>query len=253
MRIAIIGIVALALLLPVTPALAADDVTDETPAKTPVFIPKTDVEKLSYAIGANIGRDFRTQKMEIVPEVLAVGLKDALAGEELALTENELREAMTTLRTRMMAKQRIQDTERGKINVEEGKAFLAENAKKKGVVTLPSGLQYKIITKGDGPSPKLTDRVSTHYRGTLIDGTEFDSSYKRGEPAKFAVNGVIKGWTEALQLMKVGSKWQLFVPAKLAYGSRGAGGTIGPNTTLIFEVELLSIADALDIQFEKPK
>jgi FKBP-type peptidyl-prolyl cis-trans isomerase FklB len=126
-------------------------------------------------------------------------------------------------------------------NQKEGEVFLAENKKKKGVVTLPSGLQYHVITAGTGKIPKATDTVTTHYRGTLIDGTEFDSSYKRGEPASFPVNGVIKGWTEALQLMKVGSKWQLFIPSNLAYGPQGAGQVIGPSATLIFEIELLSI------------
>jgi FKBP-type peptidyl-prolyl cis-trans isomerase FklB len=126
-------------------------------------------------------------------------------------------------------------------NQKEGEVFLAENKKKKGVVTLPSGLQYRVITAGTGKIPKVTDTVTTHYRGTLIDGTEFDSSYKRGEPASFPVNGVVKGWTEALQLMKVGSKWQLFIPSNLAYGPQGAGQVIGPNATLIFEIELLSI------------
>jgi len=126
-------------------------------------------------------------------------------------------------------------------NQKEGEVFLAENKKKKGVITLPSGLQYQVIKEGTGKIPKATDTVTTHYRGTLIDGTEFDSSYKRGEPASFPVNGVIKGWTEALQLMKVGSKWQLFIPSNLAYGPQGAGQAIGPNATLIFEIELLSI------------
>jgi FKBP-type peptidyl-prolyl cis-trans isomerase FklB len=126
-------------------------------------------------------------------------------------------------------------------NKKEGEAFLAENAKKEGVVTLPSGLQYKIIQQGSGRKPKLTDEVTTHYRGTLLDGTEFDSSYKRGEPTSFPVNGVISGWTEALQLMPVGSKWQLFIPSNLAYGMRGAGGTIGPNAALIFDIELIAI------------
>ena len=126
-------------------------------------------------------------------------------------------------------------------NMKEGETFLAENKNKEGVVTLPSGLQYKVITAGAGPTPKLTDTVTTHYRGTLIDGTEFDSSYKRNQPATFQVNGVIAGWTEALQLMHVGSKWQLFIPANLGYGARGAGGKIGPNATLIFDIELLAI------------
>ena len=126
-------------------------------------------------------------------------------------------------------------------NAKEGEAFFAENKKKEGIVTLPSGLQYKVIKEGDGPTPKATDTVSVNYKGTFIDGTEFDSSYKRNQPATFKVKGVIPGWVEALQLMKVGSKWQIFIPASLAYGDKGAGNVIGPNATLIFEVELLSI------------
>ena len=157
------------------------------------------------------------------------------------LSEEEMRTVMTAFQKEMAAKQAEMMKSQGEKNKKEGEAFLAENKKKEGVKTLASGLQYKVIKEGTGKTPKATDKVSTHYQGTLIDGTEFDSSYKRGEPATFPVNGVIPGWTEALQLMKVGSKWQLFVPSKLAYGEKGAGPIIGPNAVLIFTVELLAI------------
>ena len=165
-----------------------------------------------------------------------------LAGRVL-LTEQEIREITTAFQKEMMAKQEELNKKLGEKNKKEGEVFLAENKKKEGVKTLPSGLQYKVIKAGTGKKPKLTDTVTTNYRGTLIDGTEFDSSYRRGQPASFPVNGVIPGWTEALQLMEEGAKWQLFVPPNLAYGDRGAGRQIGPNATLIFEVELISIQE----------
>ena len=155
------------------------------------------------------------------------------------MTQQEMNETLVDLKKKVVAEEQRQKTEAAGKNLQEGKAFLAENAKKKDVTTLPSGLQYKVIEKGSGASPKKTDSVTVHYKGTLIDGTEFDSSYARGKPATFRVDGVIAGWTEALQLMKPGAKWQLFIPANLAYGERGAGSRIGPNSALIFEVELI--------------
>ena len=169
------------------------------------------------------------------------GLKDALAGGKTALTEDQARATLMEVQTEMRKKQQEQMQVAGEASKKEGEAFLAANKSKEGVVTLPSGLQYKILTQGTGPKPTASDSVVCNYRGTLINGTEFDSSYKRGEPATFPVSGVIKGWTEALQLMPVGSKWQLFVPSDLAYGERSPAPEIGPNSTLIFEVELLSI------------
>ena len=163
-------------------------------------------------------------------------MKDALSGAKPLLTEQEIQETMDAFQKEMMAKQ----DEVAKKNKAEGESFLAENKKKEGIKILPSGLQYKVIKAGTGKKPKSTDTVTVHYRGTLIDGTEFDSSYKRGQIVSFPVSGVIPGWTEALQLMEAGAKWQLFIPPNLAYGERGAGGAIGPNTTLIFEVELVS-------------
>lgn len=205
---------------------------------------KTEKDKLSYSIGMDIGGNLQRQSIDIDPDILAQGIKDSLSGGKLLLSEEEFRNTMTNFRKEMMAKQQSQLKGLSEKNKKEGEAFLDENKKKKGVVTLPSGLQYKVVKEGEGDIPKLTDTVTVHYKGTLIDGTEFDSSYGRGQPATFPVNGVISGWTEALQLMKAGSTWQLFIPSSLAYSERGAGGKIGPNSTLIFDVELLSIKKA---------
>jgi FKBP-type peptidyl-prolyl cis-trans isomerase FklB len=200
---------------------------------------KSQKEKISYIIGMDIGNNLKRQSIDIDPNILAKGVKDAFLGSQPLLTEQEIRETTIVFQKEMMAKQH----EIAKKNKKEGEAFLAENKKKEGVKTLPSGLQYKVIKAGTGKKPKLTDTVTTHYRGTLINGTEFDSSYRRGRPVSFQVNGVIPGWTEALQLMEEGAKWQLFIPSNLAYGERGAGRDIGPDATLIFEIELLSIQE----------
>jgi FKBP-type peptidyl-prolyl cis-trans isomerase FklB len=211
---------------------------------------KSQKEKLSYSIGVDIGTKIKKQSIDVDPDILSKGLKDGYSEGQTLMTEAEMLETLEAFKKEMMAKQmerQKQQEEKNKLagekNKKDGEAFLAENKKKEGVVTLPSGLQYKIIKEGTGKSPKATDTVTTHYKGTLIDGTEFDSSYKRGEPASFPVSGVIPGWTEALQLMKEGSKWQLFVPSNIAYGDRGAGSIIGPNSTLIFEVELISVKE----------
>jgi FKBP-type peptidyl-prolyl cis-trans isomerase FklB len=201
---------------------------------------KNQKDKISYIIGMDIGTNLKKQSIDIDSNILAKGVEDALAGTKPLLTEQEIQETMMAFKKEMMAKQE----EIGKKNKKDGEAFLAENKKKEGVKTLPSGLQYKVIKTGTGKKPKLSDTVTAHYRGTLIDGTEFDSSYKRGQPATFPVSGgMIPGWTEALQLMEEGAKWQLFIPSNLAYGERGAGSVIGPNATLIFEVELISIQE----------
>ena len=202
---------------------------------------KSDKEKISYSIGMDIGGNLKRGSVEVDPDILAKGLKDSYGGGKTLLTEDEARKTIADFQQAMRAKQAETMIKLAEKNKVDGEKFLAENAKKEGVKTLPSGLQYKEITPGTGKSPKPTDTVTTHYKGTLIDGTEFDSSYKRGEPASFPVSGVIAGWTEALQLMKEGAKWQLFVPPNLAYGERGAGREIGPNATLIFEVELISV------------
>lgn len=204
----------------------------------------TDKQKSSYAIGMNLGAGLRRQEIDVDSAALIQGMKDSLAGGKTLMTEEEATAVLTKLRTEMQAKQQAKAKAEEANNKKEGEAFLAANKTKEGVVTLPSGLQYKVITQGSGPKPTASDTVTCNYRGTLINGSEFDSSYKRNEPASFPVSGVIKGWTEALQLMNVGSKWQLFIPADLAYGARGTpGGPIGPDSTLIFEVELLSIKD----------
>jgi len=213
---------------------------------------KNQKDKVSYSIGMAMGKDFKKQSIEIDPDILLKGLKDALSGGKVLLTDQEMTEAINGLRKEMMAKQQELLKKLAEKNKAEGEAFLAENKKKEGVTTLPNGLQYKVIKGGSGKKPTLTDTVTMNYRGTLIDGTEFDSSYKRGQPATFPVNGLIPGWTEALQLMQVGSKWQLFVPPNLGYGERGAGRDIGPNATLIFEMELISIAEKKENPKEEP-
>ena len=209
-------------------------------AKVP-FTLKTQKDKTSYAMGMNVGTGLRKQSIDIDPEILARGFRDAFSNGKTLLTEEEARTVLTQLQSDMRKKQQELAQQAGEANKKQGLAFLEANKSKDGVVALPSGLQYKVLQEGTGPKPIATDSVVCNYRGTLLDNTEFDSSYKRGQPATFPVTGVIKGWTEALQLMPVGSKWQLFVPAELAYGERGAGGQIGPNATLIFEVELVSI------------
>ncbi len=203
---------------------------------------KTEEERLSYSIGLDIGTNFKKQSIEIDEGSFSQGVQDGLNGNKPLMTEQEMRDTLSNLQKKMMARQAAKANELGTVNKKKGDVFLASNAKQKEIIVLPSGLQYKIIKAGSGETPKATDTVSVHYRGTLIDGTEFDSSFKRGQPATFNVGGVIKGWTEALQLMKVGATWQLFIPSELAYGERGAGRDIGPNETLIFEVELLSIS-----------
>lgn len=197
--------------------------------------------RVSYALGLNIGQGMKAQGVEIDMAALARGLGDALSGGKALLTEAQMVEVLENLQRDMMAKEEASAKKVGAANQAEGDAFLAANAKKEGVKTTKSGLQYKVVKAGSGPKPTAADTVQTHYEGRLIDGTVFDSSYKRGEPATFPVKGVIPGWTEALQLMTVGSKWQLYIPAKLAYGPRGAGDKIGPNATLIFDIELLAI------------
>jgi len=204
---------------------------------------KSKKDKISYIIGMDIGRNLQKGSIDFDPDILAKGIKDALSGGKPLLTEQEIRETTAVFQKELMAKQEEVARKLGEKNKKEGEAFLAENKKKEGVKTLPSGLQYKVIKEGTGKKPKVADTVTTHYRGTLIDGTEFDSSYRRGKPASFPVNGLIPGWTEALQLMGEGTKWQLFIPPNLAYGERGAGRDIGPNATLIFEIELISIQE----------
>lgn len=202
---------------------------------------KDQKDKVSYSVGYQLGGDFKRQGVDLNPEVLMRGIRDSVAGAVPLVSPQEMNQTLAELKNKIMAAQQEERKKIGEKNLAEGKAFLADNAKKEGVKTLPSGLQYKVVKEGDGPMPKATDTVTVHYRGTTIDGAEFDSSYSRNQPATFPVGGVIKGWTEALQLMKTGSAWQLFIPPGLAYGERGAGQVIGPNSVLVFDVELLSI------------
>ncbi|HUL45151.1 MAG TPA: FKBP-type peptidyl-prolyl cis-trans isomerase [Bacteroidota bacterium] len=202
---------------------------------------KTQKDSVSYSIGLDVGRNLKQQMIDIDPVLLGRGIRDIIDSVPPALTEEQVQACMTNFQQQVMAKHQDAMKTQSDKNKKEGEAFLASNKTKDGVVTLPDGLQYKILKAGTGKKPSATQTVSVNYRGTLLDGTEFDNSYKRGQPAEFPLNGVIKGWTEALQLMPVGSKWQLFLPPELAYGERGAGGLIGPNATLVFEVELLEI------------
>ena len=224
--------------------------TTSTAAKPRTAVPfslKTPKDKNSYAVGMNMGKGLantlKTQSVDLDQSVLIRGFKDALAGGKTLLTDDEVKTILTQLQTDMRAHQVAKTKEETDSNKKAGADYLAANKAKEGVVTLPSGLQYKILTEGTGPKPTAADTVTANYRGTLLNGTEFDSSAKHGQPGTFPVTGVIKGWTEALQLMPVGSKWQLFIPSDLAYGDRGADprSGIGPGSTLVFEVELLSV------------
>jgi FKBP-type peptidyl-prolyl cis-trans isomerase FklB len=199
---------------------------------------KTQKEKFSYLVGMDLGNNLKNGSIDVDLDMVVKGIQDGLAGKKSLLTEQETKEVMTTFQKDMMAKRE----EIAKKNKVEGDAFLAENKKKKDVVTLPSGLQYRILKPGKGKKPRADDTVVVNYKGTLIDGTEFDSSDRSGKPQEIPVNGVIRGWTEALQLMEEGSKWQVFIPSNLAYGERGAR-MIKPNSTLIFEIELLSVKE----------
>ena len=203
---------------------------------------ETQTDKVSYSIGLNIGQNMKRDSIKINPDVLIRGIMDAsLDSASHLMTEAQIQETMTAFQKEMQKKQQENARMAGEKNRAEGDAFLAGNSKKPGVVTLPSGLQYRIITQGTGKKPSASSTVSTHYVGRLLNGFEFDSSVKRGQPATFPCNGVIKGWSEALQMMPVGSKWELVIPPSLGYGEQGAGGVIPPNAVLVFELELLSI------------
>ncbi|OUJ74525.1 FKBP-type peptidyl-prolyl cis-trans isomerase [Hymenobacter crusticola] len=198
-------------------------------------------EQISYIIGRDLARNFSQQGLELDIDVLAASLKEALAGQPSRLTQEQMEAAMRKLQEQFEENEPQEDTNVSSNNKAEGEAFLAENQNKPGVTTLPSGLQYEVLTEGTGKKPTPRSSVTTHYHGTLIDGKVFDSSYQRGQPATFGVNQVIAGWTEALQLMPEGSKWRLYIPSDLAYGKRGAGRDIGPDSALIFDVELLKV------------
>jgi len=220
------------------PAATAPAATTETPKESPF---KTQKEKASYALGMAFGRNMQAQGIDLDADVFAKAFKDTITGAKPAMTDEEAQAVMMAFQTEMVAKKQEEVKKQAEDNQKKGDAFLAENKKKEGVQTTASGLQYKAIKEGDGKKPTAKDTVKVNYRGSLVDGTEFDSSYKRNEPAIFPVSGVITGWTEALQLMKTGSKYEIVIPANLAYGETGAGGIIPPNATLVFEVELLAI------------
>ena len=235
------------------PAKAPAGASVQTPAgQTPAPGLKTQKEKVSYAIGMEMGKGVRAQGIDIDPSILVQGLKDALSDAKSQMSEDELKQVITALQQEMRQKQMQAEEAAATENKTKGEAFLAANAKKDGVVALPDGLQYKIITTGQGKKPVETDTVLCNYKGTFLDGTEFDSSARAGKPVPFEVKSVIPGFKEVLQLMPVGSKWQVFIPSNLAYGERGAGNVIGPNSTLIFEVEVVSIQAASPSQPTQP-
>ncbi|HSW63135.1 MAG TPA: FKBP-type peptidyl-prolyl cis-trans isomerase [Dissulfurispiraceae bacterium] len=203
--------------------------------------PKTGKEKLGYSVGYVTGMNMKQDGLDISAEQLSRGIRDGYLGKKGAMTEDEMKGALDEYQKVLVAKQAEAMKLVAEKNKKEGAAYLAENGKKEGVITTASGLQYKVITPGTGKQPKESDSVKVHYRGTTLDGTEFDSSIRRGEPATFPVNGVIAGWKEVLQLMKEGAKWQVAIPSELAYGERGAAQVIGPNQVLLFDVELIQI------------
>ena len=204
---------------------------------------KDEKAKASYSVGYQFGQNLKKMHADLDADVLSKGIEDALSGKESLLSEEEMGSSLSDLRQKSMAAVQQELKEQAEKNLVEGEKFLAENKTKEGVKTTESGLKYKVIAEGEGPSPKAGDTVTVHYRGTLVDGTEFDNSYQRGEPATFPLTGVIPGWTEALQLMNKGSKWMVYIPPDLAYGERGAGNRIPPNSALIFEVELISFQE----------
>nr|CAD42887.1 macrophage infectivity potentiator [Legionella pneumophila serogroup 1] len=201
----------------------------------------TDKDKLSYSIGADLGKNFKNQGIDVNPEAMAKGMQDAMSGAQLALTEQQMKDVLNKFQKDLMAKRTAEFNKKADENKVKGEAFLTENKNKPGVVVLPSGLQYKVINSGNGVKPGKSDTVTVEYTGRLIDGTVFDSTEKTGKPATFQVSQVIPGWTEALQLMPAGSTWEIYVPSGLAYGPRSVGGPIGPNETLIFKIHLISV------------
>ena len=225
------------------PALGAPD----TDAPEEDLKLETTTDRVSYSLGSQVGGSLKKSGVDVEFDTFLRGVRDALAGKEPLMTPAEMRTAMQEFTRERAEKQQEERRVQSEGNVAAEAAFLKDNAEKPGVETLPSGLQYKVLQEGTGALPKATDRVKVHYRGTLLDGTEFDSSYARDKPSEFMANQVIRGWTEALQLMQEGAKWELYIPSALAYGSRGKGATIGPNAMLVFEVELLEILPEVKI------
>ena len=249
-----IVMLALSCLIVISAYAAQEDVKEEVAAvaeaEKAVSL-ETEMEKVSYIIGTQIAGNLKKAEIDVNLESLMQGLKDALEGTKLEISQTEMTKIYTAWQQKMRAKQAAKQAEEAAKNLAAGTAFLEANKAKEGVKVLPSGLQYKVVKEGTGNTPTAKDKVKTHYRGTLIDGTEFDSSYKRNQPAEFGVTDVIKGWTEALQLMKVGDKWELYIPANLAYGERGRPG-IPANSTLVFEIELLEILKAEPAKAARP-
>jgi len=236
------NVIVLSCLAGASVALAADD--PAKPATAKAIGLESEAKKVSYIFGSNIGARMKADGIEIDSDALLAGLKDSMSGAKSRLNDEDMQTTMQKFQEKMQAAQQKAAGEAGAENEKKGADFLAANAKKEGVKTTASGLQYEIIKAGTGPKPAATDTVKVHYHGTLLDGTVFDSSVEKKAPATFPVSQVIPGWVEGLQLMPVGSKWKFFIPSKLAYAEKGAGGDIGPNSTLIFEVELLGIEKA---------
>lgn len=244
---------------PVADKPAAEQTASAKPVQAGDVTLSSQAEKVSYILGLNIGGQFKANEIELEEKSFLAGVKAAIAEQDPAMSQEEIQATMTAFQQEMIKKHEEAEKKReaeaaevGKKNQEEGAKFLAENGKRDGVKTTSSGLQYEIVEEGKGAKPTADDTVTVHYKGTLIDGTEFDSSFKRNEPATFAVNAVIPGWVEALQLMNEGSKYKLYIPSDLAYGPGGTGGEIGPNATLIFEVELIKVEKAAPIAEVKP-
>lgn len=220
----------------------AGSATNITAASSAAMKPTTQKDTLSYTIGVDLGKNLKSQNLSINAQMLAQGVQDALAGGKLQLTDKQMQTALETFQKQMVAKQKEQFKTVSDTNLKAGEEFLANNKKGKGIVTLPNGLQYKVVEAGKGTPPSASDTVTVDYEGKLVDGQVFDSTYKRGKPATFQVSQVIPGWQQALKMMKPGAQWMLYIPSNLAYGKRGVGGPIGPNETLIFKVHLISVA-----------
>jgi FKBP-type peptidyl-prolyl cis-trans isomerase len=229
MKEVLVAVLAVGLFFSAVNSYAAEELTLKTPK-----------EKMSYIIGVQLGNDMKKQSIDVDPAIVAKGLQDLLLGNKLLISDQEAKDFVAAYQKEKAAKFAEERKKLGENNKEEGATFLAENKQKEGVKTLPSGLQYKVLKEGTGRTPKVTDTVVVQYKGTLVNGTEFASSYRTNKPATFPVNGIMRGWTEALQLMKEGSTWQIFIPPELAYGEQGAG-PIGPNATLIFKIELIAV------------
>lgn len=242
MKMRLVAVAAMGLAMSTTiAATAATDTTTSSPSATSLT---TDTDKLSYSIGADLGKNFKKQGIDISPAAMAKGLQDGISGGQLLLTEDQMKDVLNKFQKDLMMKRSAEFTKKSEENKTKGEAFLTANKTKEGVVTLPSGLQYKILEKGDGAKPTKDDTVTVEYTGQLIDGQVFDSTEKTGKPASFKVSQVIPGWTEALQLMSSGSTWEVYIPSNLAYGPRSVGGPIGPNETLIFKIRLISVKKA---------